>query len=84
MNLRMNHLTVTKVMGKFAFRWRVTSVQSLWSPPQIGILISVPKGKQNLLTIPNSRFLLSLSPFVLLLALLAGSFFCSNPETLPD
>ena len=57
---------------KFATRWRVTSVQSLSSPPQIVILISVPKGIQNLLTIPNSRLLLSLRPFLLLRALLAG------------
>ena len=32
-------------------------------PPQINILLFVPKGMQNLLTIPNSRLLLSLSPF---------------------
>ena len=69
---------------KFATRWRVTSVQSLSSPPQIDILISVPKGIQKLLTIPNSRWLLSLIPFLLLLALLAGSVFRSDPETLPD
>ena len=69
---------------KFATRWRVTSVQSLSSRPHIYILIFVPKGIQNLLTIPNTRFLLSLSPLMLLLALLAGSVFCSNPETLPD
>ena len=43
-----------------------------------------PKEIQNLLTMPNSRFLLSLSPFLSLLALLAGSVFFSNPETLPD
>ena len=40
---------------KFATRWRVTSVQSLSSHPQIDILIFVPKGIQNLLTIPSSR-----------------------------
>ena len=64
---------------KFATRWRVTTVQSLSSPSQIYLLISVPKWIQNLLTIPNSRFLLSLRPFLLLLALLVGSTFRSLP-----
>ena len=69
---------------KFAIRWRVTTVQSLSSPPQIDIVLSVPNWVQNLLTIQNSRLFLSLRPFLLLLALLAGSFFLSNPETLSD
>ena len=59
-------------------------MQSLSCPPQYDILISEPKGMQDLLTIPNSRLMLSLSPFLLLLALLAGSVFFTNPETLPD
>ena len=53
-------------------------------PPQINILLFVPKGIQNLLTIPISRLLLSLGPFLSLLALLAGSDFFSDTETLPD
>ena len=64
---------------------------ALSSPPQITILLFVPKGIQNLLTIPNSRFMLSLSPFLLLLVLLAGSVFSQDPSelsgnqlTLPD
>ena len=64
---------------------------ALSSPPQITILLFVPKGIQNLLTIPNSRLLLSLSPFLLLLVLLAGSVFSQDPSelsanqlTLPD
>ena len=69
---------------KFTTPWRVTSVQSLSSSPQIDILLLVPKGIQNLLTIPNSRLLLSLSTFLSFLALLAGSVFFSNPETHPD
>ena len=56
---------------------------SLSSHPQIGILLFVPKGIQNLLTIPSSRLLLSLCPSLLPPALLAGSIFFSNPETLP-
>ena len=63
----------------------------LSSPPQITILIFVPKGIQNLLTIPNSRLLLSLSTFLLLLVLLAGSVVSQDPSelstnqlTLPD
>ena len=70
---------------------RVCLISELRSPPQITILISVPKGIQNLLTIPNSRLLLSLSPFLLLLVLLAGSVFSQDPSelsanqlTLPD
>ena len=66
---------------KFATRCRVTSVQSLLSPPQINILLFAPKGIQNLLRIPNSRLLFSLGPFLSLLALLAGSVFFSNRET---
>ena len=66
---------------KFATRWGVTSVQSLSSPSHIYILISVPKGIRNLLTIRNSRLLLSLRPFLLLFALLAGSVFRSDPVT---
>ena len=69
---------------KFGTRCRTTSVQSLSSPPHLDILLFEPKGIQNLLTILNSRFLLSLSPFMSLLALLAGSVFFSNPETLSD
>ena len=64
---------------------------ALSSPPQVTILLFVPKGLQNLLTIPNSRLLLSLSPFLLLLVLLAGSVFTQDPSelsanqlTLPD
>ena len=53
---------------------------ALSSPPQITILLFVPKGIQNLLTIPNSRLLLSLSPFLLLLVLLAGSVFSQDPS----
>ena len=67
---------------KIATRWIVTSVQSLSSPIQVDILISVPKRIQNLFTIPNSRWLLSMSPFLLLLALLAGSVFLSDQENL--
>ena len=53
-------------------------MQSLLSPPsppspEIHIVVSVPKGKHNLLTIHNSRLLLSVRPFLLLLELLAGS-----------
>ena len=55
---------------------------ALSSPPQITILILVPKGIQNLLTIPNSRLLLLLSPFLLLLVLLAGSVFSQDPSGL--
>ena len=55
---------------------------ALSSPPQITILLFVPKGIQNLLTIPNSRLLLSLSPFLLLLVLLAGSVFTQDPSEL--
>ena len=64
---------------------------ALSSPPQITILLFVPKGIQNLLTIPNSRLLLSLSPFLSLFVLLAGSVFSQDPsglsanqQTLPD
>ena len=64
---------------------------ALSSPPHITIILFVPKGIQNLLTIPNSRLLLSLSPFLLLLVLLAGSVFTQDPSelsanqlTLPD
>ena len=64
---------------------------ALSSPPQITILLFVPKGIQNLLRIPNSRLLLFLSPFLLLLVLLAGSVFSQDPSelsanqlTLPD
>ena len=39
----------------------------LSSPLQINILLFVPKGINNLLTIPNSRLLLSLSPLLSLL-----------------
>ena len=63
---------------------------ALSSPPQILILIFVPKGIKNLLTISNSRLLLSLRPFLLLLVLLAGSVFSqdhsglsANQQTLP-
>ena len=55
---------------------------ALSSPPQITILIFVPKGIQNLLTIPNSRLLLSLSLFLLLLVLLVGSAFSQDPSGL--
>ena len=55
---------------------------ALSSPPQITILIFVPKGLQNLLTIPNSRLLSSLSLFLLLLVLLAGSVFSQDPSEL--
>ena len=58
---------------------------ALSSPPQITILLlvpkGIPKGIQNL-TIPNSRLLLSLSPFLMLLALLAGSVFSQDPSGL--
>ena len=64
---------------------------ALSSSPQITILTFVPKGIQNLLTIPNSRLLSSLSLFLLLLVLLAGSVFSQDPSelsanqlTLPD
>ena len=64
---------------------------ALSSPPQITMLTFVPKGIQYLLKIPNSRLLLSLSPFLLLLVLLAGSVFSQDPsglsanqQTLPD
>ena len=53
---------------------------ALSSPPQI--LFFVPKGIQNLLTIPNSRLSLSLSPSLLLLVLLAGSVFSQDPSGL--
>ena len=52
---------------------------ALSSPPQITILFFVPKGIQNLLTIPNSRLSLSLSPFLVLPVLLAGSVFSQDP-----
>ena len=55
---------------------------ALSSPPQITILIFVPKTIQNLLTIPNSRLLLSLSTFLSLLVLLAGSVFSQDPSGL--
>ena len=55
---------------------------ALSSLPQITILISVPKGIQILLTIPNSRLFLLLSPFLLLLVLLAGSVFSQDPSGL--
>ena len=55
---------------------------ALSRPPQIFILIFVTKWIQNLLTIPNSRLSLSLSPFLLLLVLLAGSVFSQDPSEL--
>ena len=64
---------------------------ALSSTPQSTILLFVPKGIQNLLTIPNSRLLLPSSAFLLLLVLLAGSVFSQDPSelsanqlTLPD
>ena len=55
---------------------------ALSSPPQITILLFVPKGIQNVLTIPKSQLLLSLSAFLLLLVLLAGSVFSQDPSEL--
>ena len=54
---------------------------ALSSPPQNNTLLFVPKGIQNLLTKPNSRLLLSLSPFLSLFELLAGSVFFLTPRS---
>ena len=43
------------VTRKFATLWAVTSVQSLSSPPQINILLSVTREIQNVLTIHNTH-----------------------------
>ena len=66
---------------KFAIWWRVTSVQSLSNPSQIYIFIFFTKRDTKLLNDTQHSFVVVLGPLLLLFALLAGSVFCSNPES---
>ena len=60
-------------LRKFAVRWRVTTVQSLSTPlPTESYLTFCIKRDTKLLKMPNSRLLLSLSPF------------CRSLNCLPD
>ena len=51
---------------KLVTRWRFITLQSLSRSPQFDIVLCVPKRIQKLLTITNSRLLLSLRFFLLL------------------